>query len=113
MGKRPKRSRHRPGPPPWANPPPVALSPAYEREVQESTRRLERRYQQARRRADRAEARLAQAHGHRARARLQAEVELRRAELAELERMMQAAPAGTQHRGTRSYRPVPVTRDQG
>lgn len=113
--KNPKRSRHRSGPPPWATPAPVVVSESYEREVAESTRRLEQRYEQARRRATRAEQRLRDARADTRRktragviAQLEVELELRREELAEYERLMKSTAASAEHRGVRSYRPVPT-----
>lgn len=115
MSKRPKRSRHRPGPPPWVAPAPVEVDEDYERQVGESTRRLEQQYRVAQQRAQRAQQRLAEAQAKRQRpskailARLEAELQVRREELAEYERMMQSTAASSAHRGVRSFQPVPRT----
>lgn len=59
-----------------------------------------------------AEARLARASAvktpRRRLAELHALVELRRAELDGYRRLMTGVPASAEHRGTRSFRPVPV-----
>lgn len=46
-------------------------------------------------------------------AELWATVEIRRAELEECRRMMVESPASAEHRGVRSFRPVPARRDSG
>jgi DNA repair exonuclease SbcCD ATPase subunit len=119
VSKKPQRSRHRAAPVPWSSSKPVELSESYEREVQRSTEKLERDYRRALKRVEQAEARLARAKEPAKRrpavkqhvlAQLEAEVAARREELEEFRRMMQASPASAAHRGTRSYRPVPLGR---
>lgn len=122
MSKKPTRSRHRAAPVPWAIPKPVELDESYEREVQQSTARLESRYRRALRRFEQAEARLKVARERAQRptpkrpapkqhtlAELEALVADRRAELEEYRRMMVSVPASAVHRGREGYRPVPVT----
>jgi DNA repair exonuclease SbcCD ATPase subunit len=119
VSKRPNRSRHRPGPPPWVAPAPVEVDEDYERQVEESTRRLQQQYHEAQRRARRAEQRLSEAQAKRQRpskailTRLETELQLRREELAEYERMMQSTAASSVHRGVRSFQPVPHTQRTG
>lgn len=110
-------SRHNPRLPPWHTPRPVVLDVRYEREVQRSTEKLERAYARAEKRAQQAEQRLERAKAnprHRAKqhliATLEAELQVRRDELEEYRRMMVAVPASAEHRGTKSYRPVPNPR---
>lgn len=97
----------------WTAPVSADVSPDYEAEVQRDTTRAENNYRHAQERLARAEARLAKAQAagqHRRRiAELQALVELRRAELDAYRRQMTSVPASAQHRGRRSYRPVPPT----
>lgn len=112
-----KISHRRPIPNWWRTPESDHVEPEYEAQVQYSTERAEREYHKARLRLERAEARLASAMARREASRkavrlkqireLEAVVELRREELAEWQRMMTATGAGAQHRGPRSYRPVP------
>lgn len=97
------------------------LDPAYEGEVERSTERGEREYAQAQRRVDAAERRARRAEAEVEAARSPKErrltrkqlavawalVELRRQDLAVIERTMQSSPASAGHRGDRSYRPVP------
>lgn len=120
MSKKLRRSRHRIAPVPWATPRPVVLSEEYEREVERSTSRLEREYARAQKRVRQAEARLAKAKltartattkvkAH-VIAELEAALQARRDELEEYRRMMVSVPASANHRGTKSYRPVPVER---
>lgn len=99
------------------------LDPAYEAEVEKSTQKLEREWQ-------RAQKRLESARKSAENARLRAEsaktakkekdraqkeykkalalIEERQAELREIELMMTYSPAGSQNRGNKSYRPVPI-----
>lgn len=117
MPKPPRRSRHRSAPVPWYTPKPVVLDEAYARQVERSTSKLEREYARAAKRVERAEARLAAARQAKrggvkahALAELEVAVQMRRDELEEYRRMMVGVPASAAHRGTRSFRPVPVTR---
>lgn len=108
------------------NVPPVGLrsepiTPGYQAEVDRSTHKAMVAYEAAQRRLRAAEERLlrAQAAQERAadkRAALAAKrelavalelVELRREELQRVESLMKAAPASAEHRGVRSFRPVP------
>lgn len=103
---------HRHPAPPWfAVPPSATVDPAYEAEVRASTERSEAEYQRRALRLERAEARLAQARKtgttRKRLASLQRVMEQRRAELDAYRRLMTRSPASAQHRGTRSYRPVP------
>jgi hypothetical protein len=102
---------HRPFVPP---PPPEGdyVEPAYEKEVQKATRRLEQRYRTAQNRLRKAEQQKAKAvaKAHQptkaALKRLDAEIELRRQELLALERMMTSFPGGgIAHRGTGHPKP--------
>ena len=100
---------------PFYVPPSAVVDAAYEAEVRRSTERGEREYQRRTARLAKAEARLARARAdtprrrHRRRlAELEAVVELRRAELEDYRRLMLGVPASAEHRGTRSYRPVPI-----
>lgn len=94
------------------------VTPEYMAEVDETVRRAEIRYRNAQAAVARAEARAARAEAamrgtacsrQRRRAWLVAvaELEQRREELARLASLTRAAPASAQHRGDRSYRPVP------
>lgn len=97
----------------WQRPTAV-VTDRYEAEVQQATHRAGRRYQLAQDRLARAEVKLAkvQASAH-ARtnkkhlAELVALVEIRRGELEEYRRAMVSVAASAQHRGTKSFRPVP------
>lgn len=98
--------------------PSAVVDPDYEAEVQRCTQRAEKAHERARRRLERAEARLASAKAHKTAknkkrqiAELTAIVELRREELEQLRRTMQNVPASAQHRGTKSYRPVPAPKE--
>ena len=97
---------------PFYIPPSAVPDPGYQAEVDRSTERGEREYQRRAARLARAEARLARAREvttpRRRLADLTAAVELRRAELDAYRRVMTGVPASAEHRGTRSYRPVPV-----
>lgn len=82
-----------------------------EREAQVHTNRSKKAYERAQRRLARATARAERearlrGRGHRKVADLWAVVERRREDLTRLERVMQATPAGSQHRGRGSYRGV-------
>lgn len=117
MSKKPSRSRHRATPVPWATPTPVALDDDYARQVQRSTDKLERAYARAQKRVEQAEARLAKARRDEQTrrkahvlAQLEAAVQARRDELEEYRRMMVGVPASAAHRGTKSFRPVPIAR---
>jgi hypothetical protein len=98
------------------------IDPEYQREVDATTHRLERDWANAQksleaatRRAERAE-RVAEVAKGRKRERSArdtlalawATVELRRAELDRLGRIMSTSPAAAIHRGDKSFRPVPV-----
>lgn len=101
----------------WRVPESDPVSPEYQAEVDQSTQRAEREFRRAKQRFERAQAKLTEARERRARSRksvsnkqlaeLEALLELRREELAELQRMMVATAASAQHRGVRSFRPVP------
>lgn len=102
---RKRRSRHNPIPPPWYQPRPVELSEEYQREVDRSTEKLERRYARAQKRAVQAEARLARAKKQanaasrkRQIAQLEAELELRRMELDEIRQLMNRPTTGGGHK---------------
>lgn len=108
------RSRHNPVPPPWYRPRPVVLTAQYEREVERSTEKLEREYARAKKRVQQAEARLGKAQRDSTTktkrhliAELEAHLQIRRDELEEYRRMMVAVPASAEHRGVKSFRPVP------
>jgi hypothetical protein len=110
-------SRHNPRLPPWHEPRPVELDERYEREVQRSTSKLERLYARAEKRARQAEERLSRVKQEPQReercrliAELEAALELRMAELEEYRRMMVSVPASAEHRGRKSFRPVPNVR---
>lgn len=94
-------------------PPSVTVEPEYQVQVDRATENGEREYQRRQQRLARAESRLAKAQrgkaAERRLAELTAMVELRRAELEDYRRMMVAVAASAQHRGTRSFRPVPPT----
>lgn len=103
--------KHRPyAPPPL--PEGDATSDAYEREVQKSTAKLEKRYRAAQRALADAEKRHATASRAKVKPkpselkRLSAEVERRRQELLELERIMTSfRGGGVHHRGTGQAKP--------
>lgn len=95
--------------------PTALVDDAYETQVQRSTDKAERQYAAAQRRLARAEERLTKAvsskktaNRKRVIAELTAAVELRREELENYRRLMTGVAASAQHRGTRSYRPVPA-----
>lgn len=111
--KKPRRSRHNPVPPSWYTPKPVEISERYQREIDRSTERLERRYRQAEKRAadarrklDRATAAAGTRHKERQLAQLRAELEIREAELEEIRRLMNHPTAGrkVRHRTGREER---------
>jgi chromosome segregation ATPase len=93
----------------------AVLDPDYAAEVERHTARGQARYEVAQRRMKRAEARLDRLRSRPKKATrkelaaAEAELELRRRELLELQAVMQSAPASSAHRGRDSYRPVPVT----
>lgn len=111
------KSRHNPIPPPWYRPRQPELSAQYQREVDRSTEKLEREFARAEKRVQQAEARLGKAKTdvrvktkRHVIAELEAALEIRRDELEGYRRMMVAVPASAEHRGTKSYRPVPNPR---
>lgn len=97
------------------------VTPEYQVEVDRATERLTVAYERAQRRLAAAEERLSRAQRaaetaqHKKNAQSRAReaavalelVELRREELQQIEALMKAAPASAEHRGTRSFRPVP------
>ena len=96
------------------------LDPEYERQVERSTNKLEVEYAKAQRRFESLEKRIAKTQiqvdtlkvkkardkAKKEYKNLIDELEERRAELLELERMMTYTPAGSQNRGSKSYRPI-------
>ncbi len=96
-------------------PKPVEITPEYQAEVDRSTEKLERRYRLAQRAVEAARSRKERAESIVGHAKLrrksiteaEAVLEARLAELADLERMMQASPASAQHRGTKSFTKLP------
>jgi anion-transporting ArsA/GET3 family ATPase len=93
--------------------PSATVDDDYEAQVQRSTQKAERLYARAQKRLEKAEAQLAAVtsaksapNRKRRVAEVQALVELRRAELAECERMMTGVPASAAHRGRESFRPI-------
>lgn len=105
------KMRHRvPNRPPRPEP----ISERYQAEVDHATAKLERAYMRAQKRLEVAERR---AHRVEVRAKPKpkdievawAEVELRRQELAEIQKLMQPAGAPAKNRGRESYRPVPIS----
>lgn len=95
----------------------AVLSEQYENEVRRSTQRGEREYARAQKRVTQAERRLAKIRATPEHARAVSSytrdlnvavqiVELRRQELAALERIMKQSPQSATHRGTKSFRPV-------
>lgn len=109
------------------NVPPAAfrvdpITPEYQAEVDRATAKAVVDYERAQRRLRAAEERLERARERSARQTINAKrsraiarelavaaelVELRREELQRLEDMMRAAPASAEHRGVKSYSPVP------
>jgi hypothetical protein len=97
------------------------LDPDYERQVERSTSKLEAQYAKAQRRVEAMEKRVLhvqmqsetlKAKKSRDKAKkeyktLILELEARRLELLELEKMMTYTPAGSQNRGTKSFKPAP------
>lgn len=97
------------------------ITPEYQAEVDRSTNKAMLEYERARRRLEAAERRLRKAEeasrvaGARKKVKATARelavaaelVELRREELHRLEALMKNVPASAEHRGKRSYRPVP------
>jgi hypothetical protein len=106
---------HRPGSPFWV-PPSATVDPAYQAEVARMMARAERAWRQAERRLADAEHRLGRARRQQRPAKtlasLAALVELRRDELEHYRRAMEASPASAEHRGRRSFRPVPPARSR-
>jgi hypothetical protein len=99
----------------WQRPSAVTTAD-YENQVQRSTDKAERLFRAAELRLQRAQDRLTAALASRHKrtkqrhiAELQAHVEIRRAELEKYRRMMVAVPASAEHRGRKSFRPVPPT----
>lgn len=96
--------------PGW-QPKPEIITARYQTEIDQATHRSERAYAKALRDLERAEARLRQAQretGNMRAVKVAAElVELRRDELRRLEAMMKSVAASAEHRGVRSYRPLP------
>lgn len=98
----------------WRMPESDPVDPEYEAEVRACTERGEREHERLQGRLARAERRLAklraERQGRKTRKRLAeltAIVEIRRAELEQYRRAMVSSPASAQHRGTKSFRPVP------
>lgn len=96
----------------WQVPVSDPVEPAFEDQVRACTEHSEREYQAREARLHRAETRLARVRTQRKPKlkllrSLEALVELRRAELEEYRRLMMAAPASAEHRGDKSFRPVP------
>lgn len=97
------------------------LDPDYERQVERSTSKLEAQYAKTQRRVEAMEKRVLhvqmqsetlKAKKSRDKAKkeyktLILELEARRLELLELEKMMTYTPAGSQNRGTKSFKPAP------
>jgi uncharacterized protein (DUF2132 family) len=95
----------------FAIPQSAVIDPDYEAEVQWATERGEREYRRRAERLQRAKDRLTKATRARTSAKrlavLEAAVELRRQELEAYRRLMVASAASAEHRGVKSYRPVP------
>lgn len=99
------------------------LDPDYEREVEEATTKLEVAYAKAERRVEAAKKRMEKAARKMETLKVKkarvvatkehgialAEYEDRLRELEEIRQLMTSSPAGSQHRGTKSFRPVPLT----
>lgn len=97
------------------------VSAEYQAEVDRATASAEARYRQGQARLVAAENRANRVRLRRVRTAAESRakikalavadalVELRRAELLELARLMQSAPAAAHHRGRRSYGPVPAS----
>lgn len=95
------------------------VTPEYQAEVDRATTKLMRDYERAQRRLEAAEQRLQRAESAATRRKKSARVlahetrvaaelvELRREELQHIEALMKSVPASAEHRGTRSFRPVP------
>lgn len=109
------------------NAPPIGLrsdpiTPEYQAEVDRATDKAMVAYERAQRRLQAAEQRLERARAARDRAADKRAarnakrelavalelVELRREELRRVESLMKSAPASANHRGVRSFRPVPM-----
>lgn len=102
-------------------PKPPEISERYQAEVDHATHHAETLWQQAQHRLELAEQKAARLEAQRvskatrnahkqALASALVQVELRRAELEELERMMKSSPSSLTHRGRGGYKPVPVGR---
>jgi len=106
-----KRQPHKP--PPWyLGPRQPEIDDRYQAEIDVSTGRLERSYRQAARRLAKAEARVEHAERQRLAPKIvqqrRIDVELRIAELAEIERLMQPGnTAPSANRGTKSFQKMP------
>lgn len=101
------------------------IDPEYQREVDRSTNKLEieyaretrkliadeRRHARLARTAPNAKTRGTRSHREREMRDLWTAIEARRVELRRMERLMSASPQSSSHRGTGSYRPVPVRMD--
>lgn len=103
---------------PTTTPKSAVVDDRYQAEVDRATDSAEKRHQDAQKRllaAERRRDRLQRAEVARSDRRKHAEqlklavalVEMRRAELEQIERMMQASPASLMHRGKGWHRPVP------
>lgn len=108
-----RKSRHNPIPPPWYIEPVAVLTEDYQRQIDRSTGKLEREYARAEKRAQQAELRLHRAQQSprtrnkpRQLAELTVLVEIRRAELDEIRRLMNHSTAGrgVMHRTGREER---------
>lgn len=98
--------------------PSAHVDDGYEAQVQRSTDKAERQYAAAQRRLVRAEERLSKAvsskktaNRKRVIAELTAAVELRREELEGYRRMMTGVAASAEHRGVKSFRPIPSPKE--
>lgn len=97
----------------WDIPESDLVDADYEATVQVHTSRSEREYRRLVHRLAKAEAKLSRARKAHAKkndiAVLVYLVEIRRAELEDYRRLMVAVPASAEHRGRKSFRPVPPT----
>jgi hypothetical protein len=92
------------------------ITPEYQAQVDRATSKAMVAYERAQRRLKSAESRLARAQSTQSKKKsAQRElaialelVELRREELRRIEALMTSVPASAEHRGTRSFRPVPA-----
>jgi hypothetical protein len=90
------------------------ITPAYQRQIDETMRRAQTAYDQAERRLSRDEQRLEKARLAKPSRRQERQVkelvvlvELRRQELKTWHQILVRSPQPSQHRGSRSFRPVP------